>query len=64
MHKHPGHFRVGEQARHVGIGSPAGDVVDNLGAVLQRRLCHLGVHGVDAYCDALSGKFFDYGKHT
>ena len=64
MHQHPRHSRVGEQRRHVGIGPAAGDVVDDLGAVLQRRPRHLGVHRVDADRNSLSGKLFDHRKHA
>ena len=64
MHQHPRHFRVREQRRHVRVGAPAGHVVDDLGAVFQRRLRDLGVHGVDADRDALPGKLFDHRQHT
>src|SRR5689334_14822940 len=59
MHKHPGHFRVCEEAGHVGIRPSARDVVDDLGAILQRRPRHLRVHRVDADRNALPRKLFD-----
>ena len=64
MHQHPWHFRVRHQRGHVGIGAPTGHVVDDLGTVFQRRLRDLGMHGVDADRDALSGKLFDHRQHA
>jgi hypothetical protein len=64
MHQYPRHFRVSQQRGHVGVGASAGHVVDDLGAVLQRRLRHLRVHGVDADRNSLSGKLFDHRKHA
>ncbi len=54
VHQHPRHLGVGEQRRHVRVGTATGHVVDDPRAVLQRRLRHLCVHGVDAHRKSLA----------
>ncbi len=64
MHQHPGHFRIGQQRRHRGIGATAGNVVDDPRTAAQGRARDISMHGVDADGNAFCGKGFDDGDDT
>jgi hypothetical protein len=63
----PVHGDVGGAGRghhpvHLGVGEPAGDVVDELRTRLDRGCGGAGVHGVDADADAPGDELAHHGK--
>src|SRR5207302_883202 len=63
VHDHVRDTGRGDEARHVGIGEPAADVVDQDRPRGHGGLRHPDPHGVDAHGDARPGQLGDHGEN-